>query len=70
MATLTTAQAAAYLGRSPNTLRGWRCLQVGPPYIRMNGHGVGYDEQDLKKFKDKRRVNPEDLTNARLQKAR
>lgn len=32
---LTTKQAAEYLGLSPNTLSGWRYLNVGPKYQRL-----------------------------------
>lgn len=33
--TLTTKEAAAYLGLSPNTLAGWRYLNTGPTYQRL-----------------------------------
>ena len=35
---LTTAQAAAAINRSPQTLRKWACLECGPiSPIRING---------------------------------
>lgn len=35
---ITTAEAAAHLGRQPQTLRGWACKEDGPIRpIRVNG---------------------------------
>ena len=34
------AEAAELLGVRPQTLRKWRCLGGGPPYIRL-GRGLG-----------------------------
>jgi hypothetical protein len=44
---LTTAQAAAYLGRSPRTLQNWRNnLKTGPKYSGR-GKGIRYHVRDL-----------------------
>lgn len=47
---MTTCDAAAYLGKKPQTLRKWRVAGGGPRYIRM-GSGplarVGYRLADL-----------------------
>lgn len=35
---ITTAEAAAHLGRKPQTLRGWACKEDGPLRpVRVNG---------------------------------
>lgn len=35
---ITTAEAAAHLGRQPQTLRGWACKEDGPlRCVRVNG---------------------------------
>jgi hypothetical protein len=37
-AVLSTAVAAAYINRKPQTLRKWACLEIGPLQpIRING---------------------------------
>jgi hypothetical protein len=44
---LTTAQAAAYLGRSPRTLQNWRNnLRTGPRYSGVR-NGIRYRVSDL-----------------------
>jgi hypothetical protein len=43
---LNTAQAAAYLGREPQTLRKWRSLGEGPRFSGR-GRGVRYRLRDL-----------------------
>ncbi|WP_198679475.1 helix-turn-helix domain-containing protein [Thermomonospora amylolytica] len=45
-ALLTPAEAAAYLRRSPKTLRNWRSRGIGPKYTGR-GHGVRYRRDDL-----------------------
>jgi predicted DNA-binding transcriptional regulator AlpA len=47
---LTTAQAAAYLGLQPQTLRKWRFTGEGPPYIRLGDSPrarVAYRVEDI-----------------------
>lgn len=44
---LTTAEAAAYLGRAPRTLQNWRNnLHIGPKYSGT-GTGIRYHVRDL-----------------------
>lgn len=43
---LTTAEAAAHLGRKPQTLRNWRNLRTGPKYSGR-GKGIRYHVRDL-----------------------
>lgn len=42
----TTREAAAYLGRQPQTLRRWRSERTGPRYSG-SGNGIRYRESDL-----------------------
>lgn len=45
---LTTDEAAYYLNRSPQTLRGWACSQTGPILpIRINGR-LAWSTPELK----------------------
>lgn len=46
-ARLTTEEAAAELRRSPATLRRYRRLRIGPPYIRLQGGRVLYDRNKI-----------------------
>ncbi len=45
----TTAEVAAYLGRTPKTLRNWRCLGIGPRYIGRHD-GVRYRWSDVEAY--------------------
>ena len=46
--TITTAAAAYYLNRKPQTLRGWACLENGPIRpLRINGR-LGWKVADIK----------------------
>jgi helix-turn-helix protein len=47
----TPAEAAAYLARSPKTLRNWRSNGEGPRYVGR-GHGVRYRWRDLDAWMD------------------
>jgi len=44
---LTTKQAAAWLGRSPDTLRRWRSGTIGPQHFTIGGR-VYYAVTDLR----------------------
>ena len=44
---LTTAQAAEYLGRVPQTLYNWRSQRKGPPWIEVAG-GIRYNAETLR----------------------
>jgi len=56
---LTTADAAKFLGLSPQTLNNWRHRRVGPPYLKYSARAVRYKVADLRKFVDQLRVTPE-----------
>jgi len=47
----TSAEVAAYLGRSPKTLRNWRSLGIGPKPIGRHG-GVRYRWSDVEAYLD------------------
>jgi len=53
---LTTVQAAEYLGVSIGTLQNWRSKKpsLGPPFFKI-GRSVKYDPTTLKKWMDERR---------------
>ena len=52
---LKTAEAAAFIGLSPNTLTCWRSRKTGPAYI-FNGKVALYEVRDLVKWLESRRV--------------
>lgn len=48
--TVTTEQAAFYLLRQPQTLRGWACREDGPLRpVRINGR-LGWSVQEIKRI--------------------
>jgi DNA-binding transcriptional MerR regulator len=49
--------AAQILGRPESTLRYWRCLGVGPPWVKLEGR-VFYDEAELLQYIQRSRRNP------------
>ena len=55
---LTETEAAEYLGLKAGTLRNWRKDSVGPAYSRL-GRAVRYSPEDLEKFANDRRFNPD-----------
>lgn len=44
---MNTAQAAAFLGKSPDILYEWRRDQKGPPYLHISSRSIMYDRDDL-----------------------
>jgi hypothetical protein len=52
--------AAERIGKKPQTLRNWRHLRKGPPYIRI-GRSIVYLESDLREYMEKHRIDPEQL---------
>ena len=54
--TVDANTAAALIGISEKTLRNWRSLGEGPPYLRAGGPGsrVLYRYKDLEKWIDSR----------------
>lgn len=52
-----TRKAAEILGRSPNTLKRWRCEGVGPNYVEFEGR-VRYDVAVLLAYIEKNTRTP------------
>jgi hypothetical protein len=52
------SQAADFLGLKRQTLSNWRHLRKGPPYIKMSRR-IFYLENDLAKYRDRHRIDPE-----------
>jgi len=50
-ATLTTAQAAEFLGVTRQTLKNWRSKRVGPTYAKV-GRDIFYSPQWLEQYLD------------------
>lgn len=50
---MTEAEAAAYLGFAPNTLRQWRAEGVGPRYSKPAGSAVRYSRKALDEWLDR-----------------
>lgn len=55
---LTDEDVARILGIQRKTLAQWRSDGVGPPFVRLGGHGgrIRYDLEDLKKWIEEGRV--------------
>ena len=47
---LSTAEAAAYLGVSPNALRNWRQKSVGPPFEKISSRCFRYRFVNLERW--------------------
>jgi hypothetical protein len=52
----STSQAARLLGYSPQTLRNWRHLGIGPKYIPLNACRVVYDSAELLRWLEERKL--------------
>jgi len=57
---VTDVQASEILGLSKQTLRNWRSQSRGPAYSKL-GRRVIYAVQDLERYRDRNRVDPEGL---------
>ena len=57
---LNDGKAADVLDTQIQTLRNWRCQLKGPPYIKI-GRNVRYRLEDLIKFMEDNRIDPNDL---------
>lgn len=47
---ITTCEAAFYLNRQPQTLRGWACLETGPIRPRRVGGRLAWDVAEIKQL--------------------
>jgi hypothetical protein len=50
--------AAPRIGVQVQTLRNWRYLGIGPPYIRIGSRAIRYDKDDLEKYVAMGKVDP------------
>jgi excisionase family DNA binding protein len=48
--TITTEEAAKYLGISVPTLKRWRAENIGPPYQRIGPKLIRYKESELDRW--------------------
>jgi len=55
---LRDVEAAERLGVKVQTLRNWRMMGTGVPYVRIGDRSVRYSEDDLKAYINARKVNP------------
>ena len=55
---LGAKQAANALGVSLGTLANWRRIEYGPPYFKVSRQLVMYDEEELTRWLEKTRVDP------------
>ena len=51
-------EAALKLGVKTGTLYSWTCRKVGPPFIRLSGRCVRFDEDQLDKWLAERVQQP------------
>jgi hypothetical protein len=58
MKMISTEEAAKMMGRSPATLRSWRCSKIGPPFTRLHPRSVVYAQEDLERYIAERTVTP------------
>jgi len=55
--TATEKQVSELFGWAVSTLRNWRCLGKGPPYLKV-GRSVRYRLEDVEAYLDSHRVEP------------
>jgi hypothetical protein len=56
---LTEQQVALLTGRAEQSLRNDRCARRGLPYVKLSNGCVRYFLEDLLRFCQERRINPE-----------
>ena len=66
---LNEHQAARFLNLSVTTLRNWRHLRRGVPYIRV-GRSVRYCIEDLERYIETRKIDPEKHRNTYVHQAK
>jgi hypothetical protein len=52
---LTTSELAIELKRSPETVKRWRRLRLGPPWIALPGGRVLYDRAEVERWLEEQR---------------
>lgn len=53
---LSTPEAAPFAGVKAKTLENWRCLGLGPKFVRV-GRLVRYDPDDIQAWRDDRKAS-------------
>lgn len=61
-ALLTTIQAAQYLALTARTLKVWRRLKKGPPFVSLGHRSVRYDSEALRTWAQQKVTSPEAVT--------
>jgi hypothetical protein len=56
---LDSKEAGEMLGAHPETLANWRCKGTGPAFVRIGGRAIRYLEDDLLRYLEQNRVDPE-----------
>jgi len=59
MALVGEEEAAKILGLSVQTLRNWRFKRIGPPYLKVGSRSVRYSPEDLYKWLEGQKIQPE-----------
>jgi predicted DNA-binding transcriptional regulator AlpA len=57
---LDTEAAARFLGLSKHTLLAWRSRRVGPAYLKFNETNVRYEQAELVRWLNSKRVGTKD----------
>jgi len=52
---IRNAEAAEYLGLRPGTLEKMRARATGPRFVRLGHRAIGYTQEDLDEWIDRRR---------------
>jgi len=55
---LSEDETATALRKSPRTLKRWRALREGPPWVRVGGQSVFYRRSSIEKWLDAQEVRP------------
>ena len=56
---LSETGAGQLVGVVGHTMRKWRQLRIGPPYIQVSGRCIRYRKADVLRWLEQRRVQPE-----------
>jgi hypothetical protein len=54
----TPSEVAEYLQKTEKTLRNWRNLGIGPPYIKVEGGAIRYRWNEVEKWLTGQQVHP------------
>lgn len=54
----TPEEVAEYLQKTEKTLRNWRNLGIGPPYLKVEGGAIRYRWPEVEKWLSSQAVTP------------